>query len=324
MVEGDSLIYRKNLSQDSTKNTLTIPYRLNTLKFNFGCNEYTTTDAIVYDSYLEGYDHSWSGFKSARWREYTKLPPGKYILHLKARNIHRGEQCEYTMQFRVLPPWYRTAWAYTLWILIGVGIIILIYWKIDQKMARTRRAIEQRKKEEVEALEIKSRHDSMLQEMEIVKLKSDQLEQDIAHKGQQLSNTTTNLISKNELLQEISSHIKQLSESREASGKGVQKALIKIQDIINQSISSDSDWENFSQNFDVVYANFSTRLTERHPDLSVTDKRLCCYLRMGLTSKEIAPLVNITVKSVEMARYRVRKKLGLGPNDSLSSYLDSL
>lgn len=191
-------------------------------------------------------------------------------------------------------------------------------------MARTRRAIEQRKKEEVEALEIKSRHDSMLQEMEIVKLKSDQLEQDIVHKGQQLSNTTTNLISKNELLQEISSHIKQLSESREASNKGVQKALIKIQDIINKSISSDSDWENFSQNFDVVYANFSTRLTERHPDLSVTDKRLCCYLRMGLTSKEIAPLVNITVKSVEMARYRVRKKLGLSPNDSLNSYLDSL
>lgn len=245
-------------------------------------------------------------------------------LHLKARNIHRGEQCNYTMQLRVLPPWYRTAWAYTLWILIGVGIIILIYWKIDQKMARTRRAIEQRKKEEVEALEIKSRHDSMLQEMEIVKLKSDQLEQDIVHKGQQLSNTTTNLISKNELLQEISSHIKQLSESREASNKGVQKALIKIQDIINKSISSDSDWENFSQNFDVVYANFSTRLTERHPDLSVTDKRLCCYLRMGLTSKEIAPLVNITVKSVEMARYRVRKKLGLSPNDSLNSYLDSL
>lgn len=320
---GDSLVYRQQTRTDP-KQLLTVAYGLNTLRFNFGCNDYTAADGIEFDSWLEGYDNAPSGFRALRSREYTKLPPGRYVLHVTARNIHTGQEATATIRIRVLPPWYRTLWAYILWSACLAAILWLIYKAVRRSMARAQAAVEQRKAEELEALEIKNRHDSVMHEMEIVKLRSERLEQDIAHKSQLLTDTTTNLINKNEVLQGILAHIKQLREGGDIGAKTSQRLLGKIQEIIDNSLSSGSDWENFSRNFDVVYANFSLRLTERHPELSITDKRLCCYLRMGLTSKEIAPLINITVKSVEMARYRVRKKLGLGSNDSLTAYLDRL
>lgn len=63
---------------------------------------------------------------------------------------------------------------------------------------------------------------------------------------------------------------------------------------------------------------------ERHPTLTAADKRLCCYIKMGLLSKEIAPLINISYKSVEMARYRLRKKIDLPPETTLTDYLCNL
>ena len=73
-----------------------------------------------------------------------------------------------------------------------------------------------------------------------------------------------------------------------------------------------------------MYANYTQRLMELHPNLSASDKRLCCYIKMGLSSKEIAPLINISHKSVEMARYRLRKKMELAPDASLTTYLDNI
>lgn len=81
-------------------------------------------------------------------------------------------------------------------------------------------------------------------------------------------------------------------------------------------------WKKFEQNFDQVYVDFLKRLEETFPQLTSTDKKICAYLKMGLSSKEIAPLLNITIRSVEMNRYRVRKKMGLGREENLSDYLD--
>ncbi|MDE7334817.1 MAG: transcriptional regulator, partial [Muribaculaceae bacterium] len=105
---------------------------------------------------------------------------------------------------------------------------------------------------------------------------------------------------------------------------GVQKQLSHIQTAIEQNISHDDDWSTFNRNFDVVYGDYTKRLHELHPQLSQADIRLCCYIKMGLTSKEIAPLINISFKSVEMARYRLRKKIGLSPDRSLTDYIASL
>lgn len=66
---------------------------------------------------------------------------------------------------------------------------------------------------------------------------------------------------------------------------------------------------------------YLTRLADSFPELTLGDKKLCAYLKMGLSSKEIAPLMNLTFRSVEMTRYRLRKKLRLSRDQNLIDFL---
>ena len=77
------------------------------------------------------------------------------------------------------------------------------------------------------------------------------------------------------------------------------------------------------RNFNLVYDNYMKRLTARFPDLKMNDRKLCAYLRMGLSSKEMASLLNTSVRSIETARYRLRKKLGMEQGDNLAEFIQS-
>ena len=99
---------------------------------------------------------------------------------------------------------------------------------------------------------------------------------------------------------------------------------MKIQKLIKENISHDDDWQKFAQNFDVVYENYLKRLVQLYPQLNANDQRLCAYLKMGLSSKEIAPLLNMSYRSVEMNRYRLRKKMELSRDVNLVEYLQRI
>ena len=88
-----------------------------------------------------------------------------------------------------------------------------------------------------------------------------------------------------------------------------------------RNIKEDENWEKFEENFNLVYDNFMKKLTEQFPDLKANDKKLCAYLRMGLSSKEMASLLNTTLRSIETARYRLRKKLNLKQGQNLTSFI---
>ena len=83
----------------------------------------------------------------------------------------------------------------------------------------------------------------------------------------------------------------------------------------------DDEWEHFMQYFDEVHGDFSRRLRQEFPQLSPQDLKLCAYLRMNLSTKEIAQLLNITIRGVEIARYRLRKKLMLQRTVNLAEYI---
>ena len=134
-----------------------------------------------------------------------------------------------------------------------------------------------------------------------------------------------NVIRKNEILIDISNQLNRLQEGDEASlSAGAVKQLNKIQKLIKENISHDDDWQKFARNFDVVYENYLKRLVEQFPQLSVNDQRLCAYLKMGLSSKEIAPLLSMSYRSVEMSRYRLRKKMDLSREVNLVDFLQRL
>ena len=90
---------------------------------------------------------------------------------------------------------------------------------------------------------------------------------------------------------------------------------------INAQLKDDSDWQLSENYFNTIYDGLLDRLRANYPSLSQTDLRLCVYIKLNLSTKETAELMNISPRSVEMARYRLRKKLGLGSNDNIGSVL---
>ena len=80
-------------------------------------------------------------------------------------------------------------------------------------------------------------------------------------------------------------------------------------------------WTVFKEAFDNADNDFLKKVKQAHPSLTPNDLRLCAYLRLNLSSKEIAPLLNISVRSVEIKRYRLRKKMDLPHEQGLVEYI---
>lgn len=320
----DSMVYCAR-PDGRLKEMINLRYELNSLRFELAAPQFQSPDGVEFSSMLDNYDDEWSPFATEASREYTHLDEGSYTLRLRTRNPQTGKITEAAFPFRILPPWYRSGWAKSLYVLLTLGILALLGLWIRSSIMKTQERMKNKKEEEMERLRKKAEREALVKDVEIANLKSEQLQQDVRHKSHELSSTTMNLIRKNEILQEISDKIARLQASSDiGSSPSLQKQLKSIQSDISDNISHDDDWKSFTQNFDVVYENFNRRLIERHPNLSPADKRLCCYLKMGLSSKEIAPLISISTKSVEMARYRLRKKLELPTETGLAEYLSSL
>lgn len=320
----DSLIYKSPLSPGTNSNgkNLILPHNLNSLKFEFAYPECNFGEKTEYSTYLENYDKNWSPFSAEGSREYTKLADGNYVLHLRVKDNYSGEVLESSFGFAVDPPWFRTFWAKGLYTLLSFIVLLLLFASVRKKMVNIRQRVEKNKEKELEELRKETERDAMMKDMEIAGLKNEQLEQEIKYKSDELSATTMSLINKNEILRDIGEQISKIKKlAAEGSVTAIQKNLSRLQASIEENISKDSDWNSFNKNFDIVYGDYMKRLLKLHPDLSQSEKRLCCYIRMGLSSKEIAPLINISFRSVEMARYRLRKKINLSADASLADYL---
>jgi FixJ family two-component response regulator len=100
--------------------------------------------------------------------------------------------------------------------------------------------------------------------------------------------------------------------------------LRKLQNRIKNNIEHDDDWKKFEENFDSVHENFLKQLSDKFPNLTKSEKKLSAYLRMNLVSKDIAPLLNISVRGVEISRYRLRQKLELPRDTNLTDFLQRL
>jgi DNA-binding CsgD family transcriptional regulator len=163
-------------------------------------------------------------------------------------------------------------------------------------------------------------------EKEVVKLRNQQLEMELKHKASEIADSTMNLVRKNDMLQAIDDSMEDLSEGirREDSKASLTKKISDIRKEIYLHQNDDENWDKFEQNFNLVYDNFMAKLTARYPNLKLNDIKLCAYLKMGLSSKEIASLLNTAVRSVETARYRLRKKLNLNSGENLSDFIQKL
>ena len=142
--------------------------------------------------------------------------------------------------------------------------------------------------------------------------KNEQLEQENKSKGRELAVSTMSIIKKNELLNTIKGELVLLEDK---------ELILPVIKVIDKSLSQTDDWEFFQEAFNNADKDFLQKVKHLYPILTPNDLRLCAYLRLNLSSKEIAPLLNISHKSVEIKRYRLRKKMNLSSSDNLVSHI---
>ena len=129
------------------------------------------------------------------------------------------------------------------------------------------------------------------------------------------------MIKKNESLISIKKEIEKQKE--ELGSRFPNRNYEKIIKLIDKSISNEDDWKIFEHNFDRANRYFFRKLKESYPQLTQSDLRLCAYLQMNLTSKEVAQLMNISVRGVESHRYRLRKRLDIPSDKNLFEFIST-
>lgn len=283
----------------------------NNLSISFTSNE-PVGQRKVYQYKLIGIDNGWSEWSYNSQVTYTRLPYGNYTFLVQTINSKGIKTLPSKFVFKIKPPWFLSFYAFIFYLsILSLGVIFLrLYIK---RRFKTQRNILIKKEQE------KIRMEKETVEQEIIKLSNDKLQAEISHKNSQLANSTMSIIKKNELLIEINSELDNFKE--ELGYRIPNKYYDRIKKLINQNIESEHDWEMFENLFDQAYENFFKRLKTGYPDLTPSDLKLCAYLRMNLSSKEIAPLINITIRGVEERRYRLRKRLNLPTDQNLTEFI---
>ncbi len=310
--------------QQTQKTVPEFSYRDNSIRFEFVAPEFRYDQAVSYSYMLENYDSDWSFFSPANTKEYTKLPKGTYTFKVRANNSLESEATETSYKFTILPPWYESTIALTIYILLFVFLLFQLILFIKRRSEKGAMEMKIQKEQEMKEQEKIFKAETKEKEKEIIALKNQRLQYELRHKSQELASSTMNVIRKNEILFEINNKIEKIATDISADElSSVKKRLQKIQQDIKLNIERDDNWKKFEENFDMIYENYLKRLKEKYPSLTVSDKKLCAYLKMGLSSKDIAPLLDMSFRSVEMSRYRLRKKLELSRDENLTDFLQN-
>jgi DNA-binding CsgD family transcriptional regulator len=157
---------------------------------------------------------------------------------------------------------------------------------------------------------------------ELIKLGNEKLEAEVDFKNSELATSAMHLVQKGELLSKVKAELNRLIKVLD--NENAINELKKMIKVLSEDDKMDKDWDHFAQHFDKVHRDFVVVLKEKHPTITGNELKLSAYLRMNLSTKEIAQLMNISVRGIEISRYRLRKKLGISSEVNLFDYLISL
>jgi len=317
LTKGEKHIYGNVTSKQKFEN------RYNTIRFEFIAPEYRNEGLVEYSFTLDNYDKEWSEYSFDNIKEYNHLPKGEYTFRIKARDLLESRVADFSYSFTILPAWYETNLAVTIYIIILLMMIFALILFVNHKSKQGAKEMEIKKEIEIQEQKKKFDEENQAKKREIKELKNQQLQHELRHKSQELASSTMNLIRKNEILLEIVENINKTSDDlkKNTDTLHIISRLGKMERHIRENIASDNNWKKFEENFDLVYENYLKRLGDAYPDLNVSDKKICAYIKMDLSSKDMAPLLNMSVRSIETNRYRIRQKLGLEREVNLSDFL---
>ncbi len=333
---NDSLLFGGVYSDSSGKMLINqpveqikeLPYKYNDIKIEYSATHYENTNSIKYAFLLEGYDEMWSDWTEKSFKEYTNLKEGEYTFKVKAKNVYDRETEIASFTFIINPPWYRSVLAYIIYILLIIAFSFLVINIVKKRIEREKRMLRLKQKRELHEQKINHENEVLSAQQEIAKLRNEKLrienernKAEVELKTKELASYAMQVTQKNESLFDIKEQLKHISQK---VNPDAQKYLQKLIKRIEQNTNQKKDWERFEKYFDQVYEDFTKRIREKYPNLTPNDIKLCAYLRMNLSTKEIAPLLNISIRGVEVSRYRLRKKLHLPQNENLIDFMMNL
>lgn len=205
-----------------------------------------------------------------------------------------------------------------------MGLFLFVRWlklRAERQLRAERIENDRQMSEQLTRLEV----ERTKRRMEMAEAKSDQLQAELKHKASELASSTMNLIQHNDMLLQLDDDMRDLSEAvrRDEKKSALTQKVQNIRSLLQSQLNDDEGWAQFEENFNVVYDDFMVNLMREYPNLKKADRKLCAYLKMGLSSKEMASLLNMSVRSIETARYRLRKKLNLDQGDNLTNFIQT-
>lgn len=282
--------------------------KLNNIQFSYSVPEYDKFLSTQYAYQLEGLYDQWSPWGADSQVDFKNLSFGTYAFHVKARVGGFETINEAYYEFSIARPWYLSNGAIFVYVILAILLFYtlnLFYRRFYKK--RQQLALDRSKKD----MALKALED----EKQIIQLSNTNLKQDIDARNRELAVSTMNMINKSKTLNTIKNALLKADKVADI------ESIVKM---VDKTIENQEDWNFFEKAFNHADKDFFRKVKEQHPALTANDLRLCVYLRLNMSSKEIAPLLNISSRSVEIKRYRLRKKLELEREVNLNDYFINL
>lgn len=274
-------------------------YNFNTVTLRFlAANSFVSDLSFQYK--LENVDSDWSLPQKINQVSYARLPQGAYAFHVRTADSLGNHSKTVSFHFNVLPPWYYTYWAYMLYILAAFLICYMV-WLLILKRYRN-----------IHLQKIRAREAKRLRAL------AGKLQNEVERKNAELLTQTSFIIQKNELILKIKGVVDEFYAQNRS--KVLEPLYRKINMLLQNNLDTEEDWKTFLFKFQEKHTGFFKELKQRYPQLTNSDLRLCACLKLNLETKEIASLMNLSIRAVENSRYRLRKRLKLQPSQNLNDF----
>ncbi len=320
---SDSTIYQLNYSGDSIQQNVipSFKFRKNTFDIDFVASFYEQRN-VLYSTWLKNYDAGFGNWTLDNHRSYSNLREGEYEIKIKAKNQYGVQAPPISFKFIVLPPWYRSIPAKIVFVILFLIIVALIYYFVSKRIELSRQKEKSKQQERFRIKEEQLKNAALVSEKEMIRIRNEKLRNDMVYKEKELANSTVHIIQKNDLLSDIKEQLKKIVKIQEKTE--LEKKVRLLIKKIDRDIDTENNWEVFETHFEQVHEAFFQSLKEKHPDLTSREQKLCAYIKMGMASKDIASLMNITTRAVENNRSKLRHKLGLTQGDNLLEYIENV
>lgn len=288
-----------------------LTYRDKVITLKFAALNHSASYKNHYAYMLEGYDEEWIDADITPVAQYMNLPAGEFMFKIRGSNNDGAWNLEGTsLKVFIAPPFWKTWWfkIFTIVSLIGATLAYI--------QLRTYRLIAQRDKLEALVRERTAQLKVEIEERQRIEIEKSELRMD--HLKRELLTQSLHLNDKQQIMDNLQSELESFSK---LSWSDVKPRIKKLLRFLRDRSSVKQGWEDFEIWFTEIHTGFYSELRNTHPDLSENELKVCALLRLNLISKDIAKVMNVQPTSIDIYRHRIRKKLEIGSEENLSTFL---